>query len=272
MQSYGSYAEKERYVLERLEWLMKLEANLLKLRTEADAETVRAAEREAAAIEHIGDMRGELDRIVSEKRKGFPWLAEAIADYFDLKAGRLADRLASKKHPARTSADVVRLEAQKRRLAEKQFRTAKYLLTYYESLFPWLEDLRDEAADELIKQVDVVPLEGEHDPAHGWLSDAEYCRLSAVEREQLALDRWMSSRKTKWQIGRDYERYVGYLREADGYSVHYHGIVEGFADLGKPGDATHVSESQGQPPFSDDSTRRAAALDRRSLVSEPSPC
>ena len=38
---------------------------------------------------------------------------------------------------------------------------------------------------------------------------------------------------TPWQLGRDYERYVGYLREQAGWAVTYHGIVKGFEDLGR---------------------------------------
>jgi hypothetical protein len=38
---------------------------------------------------------------------------------------------------------------------------------------------------------------------------------------------------TPWQVGRDYERYVGYLREQAGCAVAYHGIVKGFEDLGR---------------------------------------
>ena len=41
------------------------------------------------------------------------------------------------------------------------------------------------------------------------------------------------ARKSRWQLGRDYERYIGYLRERAGYTVTYHGIAEGLDDLGR---------------------------------------
>ena len=56
---------------------------------------------------------------------------------------------------------------------------------------------------------------------------------SARPAQQRALDRYLRSRMTPWQIGRDYERYVGYLREQEGCTVTYHGIVKGFEDLGR---------------------------------------
>src|SRR5689334_16515750 len=34
-------------------------------------------------------------------------------------------------------------------------------------------------------------------------------------------------------IGRLYERYLGYLYERDGWNVEYHGIVQGYEDLGR---------------------------------------
>lgn len=47
------------------------------------------------------------------------------------------------------------------------------------------------------------------------------------------MDRYWQSKKAPWQIGRDYERYVGYLHERDGFKVEYHGIELGLEDLGR---------------------------------------
>ena len=57
--------------------------------------------------------------------------------------------------------------------------------------------------------------------------------LPEAERNQRALDRYLKSRKSPWQLGRDYERYVGYLREQAGCHVTYHGIFQGLEDLGR---------------------------------------
>ena len=37
---------------------------------------------------------------------------------------------------------------------------------------------------------------------------------------------------SKSTVGQDYERYIGYIYEQQGYKVQYHGIKKGFADLG----------------------------------------
>ena len=54
-----------------------------------------------------------------------------------------------------------------------------------------------------------------------------------MEKYQRALDRYWKSRKTPWQIGRDYERYVGYLHEKEGFRVDYFGATAGLEDSGR---------------------------------------
>jgi Restriction endonuclease len=66
------------------------------------------------------------------------------------------------------------------------------------------------------------------------LTQEEYRALPTEERNQKALDRYLESRnKSKWSLGRDYEMYIGYLYEQNGYSVEYKGIIDGFDDLGR---------------------------------------
>lgn len=71
------------------------------------------------------------------------------------------------------------------------------------------------------------------DPTQLYLSREEWERLSVTQRNQLALDRYLSRSKSNWEIGRFYERYLGYLREMDGWGVAYHGALKGFEDLGR---------------------------------------
>lgn len=180
-----------------------------------------------------------IKNLAKEKSKGFPWLAQAYADYFHLQDLERADYLEHKSHPAYKAAEHVREIALKRRIAEKLYRYLKYQLEYYENLFPWLVDFKDEDVDDLIRQILYKKergkdyLEEPDDPAKKWLTEAEYSNLKTSEKYQLALDRYWKKKKTKWEIGRDYERYVGYLYEKIGFNVYYHGIIEGLADLGR---------------------------------------
>lgn len=108
---------------------------------------------------------------------------------------------------------------------------------YYESLFPWLIDFKGDDLDELIRQVNQPKPEEEEDedPAARWLTAAEYHspQLSRAEKFQRALDRYWQRKKTPWELGRDYERYIGYLHERDGFKVDYYGIAFGYEDLGR---------------------------------------
>lgn len=177
--------------------------------------------------------------LANEKSRGFPWLATAYADFFYLEDLRKAEFLESKSHPARRSAERIREIAAQRKAAEKLYRILRYKLEYYERLFPWLIDFEDEGIDDLIRQVLTDKEKAKErkeepvDPLRTWLTEAEYEKLPRSDKFQLALERYWRKKKTKWEVGRDYERYVGYLYEKDGYSVFYQGIVEGLADLGR---------------------------------------
>jgi hypothetical protein len=190
-----------------------------------------------ARREKLERQTSELSALIAEKTQGFPWLSQAFADYFQLEAMKEADQLQYKKHPAPVAADRVREISRQRRQVEAELRVAKYLLHYYESLFPWLVDFRGEDLDDLIERKLKGPQQAEEaqfeDPARAWLTDAEYRSLPSSTKYQMALDRYWSKRKSRWEIGRDYERYIGYLHEQDGFHVYYQGIVEGLADMGR---------------------------------------
>jgi hypothetical protein len=185
-----------------------------------------------------------LETIAREKSQGFPWLAEAYADYFYLLNLKEAKYMETKPHPAVVSAERVREIAGKRRQIEQKLRIAQGVIKYYQELFPFLEEFLGEADEEILRSVlsrnvdepitEVAELG--IDPVRIYLSplsQEEYERLSTSERNQLALDRYWTRSKSKWQLGRDYERWIGYIYEDKGYSVYYQGILEGLADLGR---------------------------------------
>lgn len=185
-----------------------------------------------------------IERLYQEKSKGFPWLAQAYADHSHLLRLKEADYMSHKSPPAPVSAERVRDIARERRIIEQKLRITQGIINYYQDLFPFLEEFLGDIDEEIlkkvlsrnieepIKEVDEIGV----DPVRIYLSslsEEEYQKLSTAERNQLALDRYWAGRKSKWQLGRDYERYVGYIYEADGYNVYYQGILEGFDDLGR---------------------------------------
>lgn len=225
-ESYYLDCRKNAFELKREEWERKKEK-----------------EKKKWEEKMVGDVE-ELYKLAEEKSSGFPWLAEAYADYFYLMNIKEADHLRYKSHPAPKSADRVREIARERRTVEKKLRIAQGIIKYYQDLFPFLEDWLDEREDALLKMVlgkkvdealEKVTLYWEKglDPTRLYLSKEEYKKLSQTERNQLALERYWIKSKNRIEAGRIYERYTGYIYESKGWSVYYQGILEGRRDLGR---------------------------------------
>lgn len=169
-----------------------------------------------------------------EKTSGFPSLIKLIEEYEQAKDLKLEEFLKTKSHPAFTSAEVVKEEARRRRFAESESKKIRAIIEYYESIAPFLLDFKDEIVG--IESEDSFRDYSEEeriDPAVNYLAKEEYRKLPSVERNQMALDRFWSRPKSKWLLGRIYERYVGYLYENDGYDVEFTGIFKGYEDLGR---------------------------------------
>jgi hypothetical protein len=179
-------------------------------------------------LEH---MRG-LGKIFDERKIQFPWLATAIADFHALEAERDANMLENKKHPAIKAAAEVREHGSKKRQAEREARQMRYRIEYYEKLFPWLADyIGDDVPDFAVEAEGSADFSD--DPVRVWLTEAEYKKLSTTERNQKALDRWKTRKRSNWEIGREYERFIGYNYESLGYDVIFTGAIHGFEDMGR---------------------------------------
>lgn len=174
--------------------------------------------------------RALLERGFAERSQGFPTLAKAFGDYLALRDDQIAAWLRNKSHPAlKASAVVQDMKAERRKLAQK-CKVLEYMLLYYEELFPALRDYREvDNPDDITDQ----RVDSEEDPIKQWLSAEEYQQLPRIQKFQLALDRYWKKPKSSWQLGRDYERYVGYHHEKEGYVVIYQGIIKGMEDCGR---------------------------------------
>jgi hypothetical protein len=181
----------------------------------------------------------ELQRLLDEQSLHFPWLANAFAELQHLRFQREENSLRYKKNPAMSAANRVTELKKIVRETELQFRSVKYRIQFYEKLSPWLIELSGEDIDSLIKRKLSESNSSEagavdfDEPVRKLLSNQEWQALTDSEKYQLALDRWKVGKKTNWQIGRDFERFVGYELETAGYDVAYHGAIEGLEDLGR---------------------------------------
>lgn len=173
-------------------------------------------------------------QLLTERSSGFPSLFEHIASYEKLIDDNLAGYLRYKPHPAVSSSELVKAEAKRRREAEFIARKTQSIIEYYESIAPFLLDYKEQEIDEDEVSLKEFSEEEKDDPVSNFLTKEEYRKLSSIERNQMALDRyWKRPNKPKWLLGKMYERYVGYLYEKEGYIVDYTGIFMGKGDLGR---------------------------------------
>jgi hypothetical protein len=201
--------------------------------------TLERIERKRIQVERkkIQTLLDQRDKIFRESfGKGRLWLAEFIADARKAFDDELEHDLRHKKHPARKSADVVKEIAREKRELQKRVKFLEYQIRSYEEYFPQLEEYRDLILDErvpLSAGADNLEELEAADPTERFLSREEWEKLPDQARNQLALDRYLARPKSDWEIGRLYERYLGCLRETNGWVVTYHGALRGFEDLGR---------------------------------------
>ena len=188
------------------------------------------AERLARTIEEGQKL---LETMLENRFAGIELLAEAWADY-ELARGEVeAQDLIRKSHPAYSSADVVRAKSKELAAMRKRAKYLEQVLKLYEWHVPWLTELRDLEEEESYVKLATTDSDPSEDPVAGWLTQEEWSALTPTQRNQRALERYWKANKSKWQVGRDYERYVGYLYEQDGFNVAYYGIEKGLEDLGR---------------------------------------
>ncbi len=210
------------------------------------AETALARKRDD--IEHYqANRQQEFERLLEQARdlkvefsqgflRGRKWLANAYAEFISMRDAETECSLVVKPNPAWKAAEMVSQLRTKRVEMARTIKILEYQLESYEEYFPFLIDYRDAILDEVIDmRTGAVDAIEDLDPAlsFGYLSKHEYHSLTTVEKFQLALDRYWQKHKSDFEIGRLYERYIGYLYEQDGWTVHYQGIREGFEDFGR---------------------------------------
>lgn len=205
-----------------------------KLRNSMLAEKEALSKSAKLEIEKINHEKDLYKQCLCEKSSGFPTLLNAIRELEEIKDREYEDYLRYKKNPSKKGAEVVREQTQRRRNAEFELKKTKSIIEYYESIAPFLIDFKEEVA--LPEDEDILAEyteEERQDTTTQFLTKQEYRRLPEAERNQMALDRFWKRHKSKWLIGRIYERYVGYIYEKQGYDVDYVGIVKGYEDLGR---------------------------------------
>lgn len=217
------FTKRNKKLASNIQKLLELERNILALNQE-NKEHLKTIEQREKAIEII----------IKEKSLGFPWLANAIAEFYRYQDVEIEYFLKLKKHPAYKTADAVKEVSKEKKMLRTQLKIAQNFVNYYETLFPWINEYVGDDLDELLENI--AHPENEYtdkDPVLKFIPRSEFEQLPVSERNQKALERYVTSRKRPWEIGRAYERYIGYLYEMNGYIVEYVGIEKGLEDLGR---------------------------------------
>lgn len=204
------------------------------LRTKEIEDIYRKKDNEIhRANKKLEDKQKAIEVLYNEKSIGFPWLARAYADLESIFDGEIEKKLRHKKRPAKKAADQVKqIKKEKKELIQLN-KINEYIIDYYESIVPRLKEYKDELIDDKYIRVGTYNNpDYNKDVLSDWLSEGEFDTLSDQEKNQLVLDRYKKRKKSKLEIGLDYERYIGYLYEQKGYQVNYHGINKGLDDLG----------------------------------------
>lgn len=168
----------------------------------------------------------ELNSNLKEREAAYKWIAPLIADAQTILAERFrkADELVAGKRSDDIKTKVNVLINEKKLLLEENHEL-RYLLEYIKTVIPETEDIighnqHDEETTTFESQTDR-------------LSKEEYKNLSDTEKSNIALERYKNRRKRNWEIGRDFERFIGYEYEQLGYDVEYFGIEKRLEDLGR---------------------------------------
>lgn len=177
----------------------------------------------------------DIETLYKQYSDGFPLLAKAYKEYFEIIDAQTIKSLETKPHPAFKASEIVKTANAIKRVAVEEAKKYEYLIEYYETLFPFLLEVKGELLDEIASKEILKDYteEERYDRVTWYVTKEEYRKLSVIEKNQLALDRYWQRRKTKRGIGNLYERYIGYLYEIKGYDVEYTGILGAFEDLGR---------------------------------------
>ncbi len=220
------YKEKNQFIEDKNRVLMNIDFSARELKAR---ESNIISEKEKIKKEREG-----IRAIAQERQKGCPWLEDEYDRFFALMDGKAEYSLIDKPNPAYSSATKVKEANQRRRRAERNERIYKNLVDYYESIAPFLVDLKEEVINEDdIQNFQEYTEEEKRDKVVEFLTIDEYHKLSTIERNQLALDRYWKRPKSKSHIGRVYERFIGYQYENKGFDVKFEGIFKGLEDLGR---------------------------------------
>jgi hypothetical protein len=204
--------ELEKKNKEKENQIAEIKKDNIKLKTQAN--TLLTAFRHKRPFSHVASMISDVKVATYDEAERF---------------------LKFKQHPAYKAAETVSELKRHTRAYIEQYKEMDYKYNFLLSVFPELKKYVDDE-EELLHLSDFKGYDDfsdNRDRVEDWITPEEYNRLSVNERNQLALDRYKMRNKSKWEIGMEYELYIGYLLRKDGFYIRQFGIENGLNDLGR---------------------------------------
>jgi hypothetical protein len=208
---------------------LRQDINLLRKSFELQKQKV---ERYKEAIKSKDDLYKNL---CERNNESLEHISSLVGDHLTLQYALSAEYLEGKKHPALKEAKRIKELRKETKDILKKSKILQYKFEFILQLFPdlelYIEDV--ESIAQLANLDKLEDIDSTTDRVRYYLSKEEYNQLSESERNQLALDRYIKSQKTKWQIGRDYELFIGQQYTQNGWDVEFFGIDKGLEDMGR---------------------------------------
>ena len=179
----------------------------------------------------LNQMKVEFEKSFINGRK---WLSDFILEAERIEDKKLENYLTNKKNPALKAAETITVANKAKREAKLKLKLLEYELKSLKEYFPFIEEYYEIIMNERINFIERNSSEiFDLDPVLKFIPKEEYKSLTSTERNQKALDRYLRREKNNVEIGRFYERYLGYLYEKNGWKFEYIGIEKGLEDLGR---------------------------------------
>lgn len=231
----SSYKDKKIKLKELNKKICHLISNLQTQKEKAEF-NLCIAENRILELEKAISIKDDIyESLKNKSNESITKITSLYADFMFVQYEVSAKYLETKKRPAVVEAQRIRELKAQSAIHKEQYRQMLYKYEELLQLFPELSDFVDDFAtiQQLENAKTLQNLKEDFDRVKYYIDREEYEMLSTNERNQLALDRYLRSRKSRWQIGRDYELFCGQEYEKKGWDVEYIGMEKKLEDLGR---------------------------------------
>lgn len=223
----------KRTKLERTEYeLIQSFNNKSKTLEKKEEELIRSFNNKAKTL----DKKEEEVITLLNSKAPFRKVAQMITDVKLKIFDESYSHLRTKRNPAYSAAEEIKEMKKIAKGIMTDYKEMQYKFDYLLTSFPGIKEIIDDDED-LIGECELIQnektLKENYDKVRDFLSPEEYDKLSSAEKNQLALDRYLKRKKSKAEIGREYELSCAWQLQMEGYSVELHGIKYLKADLGR---------------------------------------